>query len=194
MKGDPMKAFLCIATLCLTLTDRAFATNYVYQAVPFVLADQSTGDEYTIGGTFTVDCNDCSTFSVAPPSIIDWTITVDGPSPFTFTPLTSDLLNQDLFVTPSNISLAEFFLVTFEGAPIQSPASTFGYSFNPSTNPPTGTILYEHIADGSNAVLQGAPLDANDRFVIGTSVPEPGSAVLCGLTATVLFCIRRRQI
>lgn len=172
-----MKALHILAFSVVALA-RANAAEFVYQAVPYVLTHASTGTQYTVNGTFTTDCNDCDTSSGEGPNIIDWQLHVDGPNPFTFTPSTSDLINDDFIATPASLSLSEFYLVTFNYVR-GGQDSYLSYSFNPSTIPNSGEVEYFNNLSGfTRASAEGLSVDGSGRFVIGTFVPEPNAFVL----------------
>lgn len=173
-------AVTCILVPSLKLA----AQPFVYQALPYTLVDEATGDEYTISGTFTTDCNDCglNTFE-----FLDFDISVDGPVPFNFRDIDMGG-NAIIFSVNGARATPTEIIIPADGTngDLQITTPTFqpilAYLIDGGTDP---FIFYSNgnVAAGTDGEI---PL-------VVARIPEPGTIILALLGAIAMVgCARRR--
>jgi hypothetical protein len=190
-----MRTIAFLTALCFAATARAIPSEFVYQAVPYVLSDDG-GNEYTISGTFTTSCNDCATGSgLSPTDIITaFHVEVNGPTSLEFDSTAGGYLIDSpaigLTVTPANIQLPndlEQLIVERNDAPFQGGGGWLkGYS---------AVAVPDRIQfAGPNGESPQAefPL-SSDPLIVATYVPEPNTLVLGGLACVGLLTFRRQR-
>ncbi len=188
-----MRVTAIVAPACLTLIACSSAFGqFVYETVPYVLTELTTGDEYTLSGAITTSCNDCSTDSLSPVEIISgFRIEVTGPSGFVFDSTTGAVIlpaTDGFTVSPTSISLMEFDSLIFDQSTDSDMIGVgwFGFVSNQPpfvTYPGPGGV--DAFADFPDAI--GGP------FVVATFVPEPSANMLVGLATIGLMLSRRHS-
>jgi PEP-CTERM motif len=191
-----MRTIAFLAVLCCAATARAVPSEFVYQAVPYVLLDGG-GNEYTISGTFTTSCNDCSTGGGLSPTdiITGFHIEVSGPTSLEFDSTAGGyLIVNDAIgftVTPASIQLPnelEQLIVERNDAPFQGGGGWFkGYLADALPD------RIQFAGPGGESPHAEFPL-SSDPLIVATYVPEPGSLVLGGMASVGLLTFRRRRI
>jgi hypothetical protein len=164
---------------CTFLPLQVAAQPFVYQAVPYTLVDVSTGDEYTISGTFTTDCNDCGVNTV---EFLDFDISVDGPVPFNFRDID---MGGDAVIFSSNGAQATPTEIIANG------------DLNVTTATFQPFLFYGFDADDPIVSYSNGNVDARaigEIPLVVAIIPEPGTLMLTFLGAIgIVGCARRRK-
>lgn len=193
-----MRTIAFLAAICTAATAHAVTAEYLYEAVPYVLADPDTGQEYTLSGTVTTSCNNCDTGSGLEPTdiITGFYIEVSGPAGLVFDSTAGASIapggprNADqIAVTPSSIQVLDAFASTNE----------FLSFANLRADGQFEDIRWQDGGASGRALFQNEPLLAgrlvealilSDTLVIATAVPEPSGVVLGGVSCLGLLCRR----
>lgn len=195
-----MRTIAFLAAICTAATAHAVTTEYLYEAVPYVLTDPDTGDEYTISGTITTSCNDCDTGSGLNPTdiISGFHIEVSGPAGLVFDSTAGAFIlgggtrNADqISVSPSSITILE---------PVGNQLDTFLHFSNNDTDGQFEDIRWQDDGASGRVLFQNEPLlpgrlavasTFSNPLVVATAVPEPNGLVLGVLGCLGLLCRRR---
>lgn len=191
-----MRTIAFLATIGFAATAQAVPSQYLYEATPYILRDQVTGDLYRISGTFTTSCNECSTDDgLAPTDIItDFRIEVSGPMELVF----SDTEGADLVVredihftvTPASIQLPneDDRLIVDQSTDTQQIGVAWFKGLFAGPRPDSIVVQSSGIAGFTTVDFSPSPA----ALIVATAVPEPSGVVLSGLVVVGLLFSRRQ--
>ena len=167
-RGAGWLSFLLV--LAASARETAEAGAFLYEVVPYTLTDFSSGASFSLRGTMTTDCSDCTLAGQAPTGLLNFDITVSGPSGYTFTYSLAggnsgaNAIFGPVRVSPTEISMSSNSALFLDSASLTQQLSwtLFGLS--------GAGVVYSASDQGVSATFSD-PLATS--FVVATAVSPP---------------------